>query len=216
MSDPVGKKIYTLLRHAINTSIQKEITMQISPERFTEVLKLVRSYTTTIGIQMVDTSELDPYFKGDLNGVSIWIAEALGDEEELFNSLHLIGHSVQWNVSKELRAMGSVFYTNPDDELLKKLQVYEWEANCYGLWVLHNLGVKDLDKWLFEKYREDMFYLTHFYKTGEKLKEITDFARSHEFIWPLEEKEVPAFTAYPNEESRNGIVVDFTNALKQN
>jgi hypothetical protein len=132
----------------------------------------------------------------------------------LFNVIHLLGHCVQWNVSKELRALGSVLHEKPNDQLLHKLQVYEWEANCYGLAILHEIHVHDLDKWLFEKYRLDMFYLTHYYKTGEKLKEITDFALAHQFTWPLVEKKIPEFIPYANPETRRGIVIDFTNDVK--
>jgi hypothetical protein len=190
--------------------------MAIPVQRFTEVLKKVLHYAKNeMHIDIIDTSDLDPYFKGDLDGARIWIASALDDDEELFNVVHLLGHSVQWNVSNELRELGSVLHERPDDQLLFQLQRYEWEANCYGLCILHALGVTDLDEWLAEKYRMDMFYLTHYYKTGEKLKEITDISLAYRFTWPLLEKKVPAFIPRPNPETRRGIVIDFTNATKQ-
>ena len=188
--------------------------MSISSLRFTEVLKKVQDYAQgVLGLSIIDTSDLDPYFKGDLDGIRIWIASALDDDEELFNVLHLVGHSVQWNVSNELRSLGSVLHLKPDDGTLYKLQQYEWEANCYGLCILHKLQVLDLDEWLSRKYTEDMYYLTHFYKTGEKLKEITDISRVYEFTWPLVEKEIPIFSPWANPETRRGIVIDFTNAV---
>jgi hypothetical protein len=189
--------------------------MCIPKERFTQVLITVLKFATNIlHIEVIDTSDLDPYFKGDLDGARIWIASALEDEEELFNVVHLLGHSIQWNISTELRALGSVLHDKPDDQLLHKLQEYEWEANCYGLKILHLVGVNDLDEWLFEKYRLDMFYLTHYYKTGEKLKEITDIAVAHKFTWPLKEKNIPEFVPFANPETRRGIVIDFTNETK--
>lgn len=182
--------------------------------RFTEVLEKVQDYAREVlKLVIIDTSDLDPYFKGDLDGIRIWIASTLDDEEELFNVLHLIGHSVQWNISGELRSLGSVLHLKPDTTTLHKLQRYEWEANCYGLFMLHRLGVLDLDEWLSAKYREDMYYLTHFYKTGEKLKEITDISRAYEFTWPLIEKKIPQFSPWANPETRNGIVIDFTNSV---
>ena len=188
--------------------------MSIALTRFTEVLKEVREYAENdLHLSIIDTSDLDPYFKGDLDGVRIWIASALEDEEELFNVLHLVGHSVQWNVSNELRSLGSILRLKPNDSTLFKLQQYEWEANCYGLFILHKLKVFDLDEWLYQKYREDMYYLTHFYKTGEKLKEITAISKAYEFTWPLIEKQVPVFSAWANPETRRGIVIDFTNAV---
>jgi hypothetical protein len=187
--------------------------MTVSNSRYTEVLEKVQDYAEKmLKLLIIDTSDLDPYFKGDLDGVRIWIASALDDDEELFNVLHLIGHSVQWNIDNELRSLGSVLHLKPDDVTLRKLQEYEWEANCYGLFLLHKLQVFDLDEWLFKKYTEDMYYLTHFYKTGEKLKEITDIGRVYKFSRPLMEKEIPNFTPWANPESRRGIVIDFTNA----
>lgn len=181
----------------------------IPKHRFTSALSAIWQYTNTIGLELVDTTELDPYFKGDLNGIKIWIAKALPDQEELFNVLHLIGHSVQWNVDASLRELGSVLHHKPSDELLKRLQEYEWQANCYALYALHEVGVYDLDGWLYSKYIEDMFYLTHYYKTGEKLKEITDISLAYSFTKLLQPLEIPKFEAYANEESRNGIVIAF-------
>jgi hypothetical protein len=191
-------------------------TMAIPSVRYTEVLKKVLDYAKAVlQIQVIDTSDLDPYFKGDLDGMRIWIASALEDDEELFNVVHLIGHSVQWNVSDKLRALGSVLHEKPNDELLHQLQEYEWEANCYGLYILHTLEVYDLDQWLSEKYRVDMFYLTHYYKTGEKLKEITDISLAYPFTWPLVEKKIPLFVPRANPETRRGIVIDFTDSVKK-
>jgi hypothetical protein len=190
--------------------------MAITPERFTDVLKKLQLYAENqLGLKIIDTSDLDPYFKGDLDGARIWIASALDDEEELFNVLHLVGHSIQWNVSNELRALGSVLHEKPDDATLLRLQQYEWEANCYGIFILHKLGVYDLDEWLTEKYTEDMCYLTHFYKTGEKLKEVTEVSRAYKFNRALQDKTIPTFKAWSNPEKRNGIVIDFTNALNK-
>jgi hypothetical protein len=190
--------------------------MVIQQHRFTEVLSKVLEYAKNVlQIQVIDTSDLDPYFKGDLDGARIWIASALEDDEELFNVIHLIGHSVQWNVSNQLRSLGSVLHEKPNDQLLCQLQEYEWEANCYGLYLLHKLDVFDLDEWLSEKYRVDMFYLTHYYKTGEKLKEITDISLAYQFTWPLVEKKIPSFVPWANPETRRGIVIDFTNLTKK-
>jgi len=191
--------------------------MPILISRFTEVLEKVRGYAENVlKLSIIDTSDLDAYFKGDLDGVRIWIASALDDDEELFNILHLVGHSAQWNLNSELRSLGSVLHLKPDDKTLYQLQEYEWEANCYGLSILHKLNVFDLDTWYFEKYKEDMYYLTHFYKTGEKLKVVTDVGKLYEFNRPLMEKNIPTFFPRANSESRRGIVIDFTNSTKRN
>lgn len=185
----------------------------IEKEKFTTILKKVYQYAGKLGLNIIDTKELDKYFKGDLDGINILISSDLDDEEELFNVLHLIGHSIQWNTSPELRQLGSVLHHKPNTELLRKLQEYEWQAACYSISILHivNGSDEEMDVWLDEQYRSDMFYLTHYYKTGEKLKEITDIAKANEFTWRLDDLKIPKFTPYANLESRSGIVIDFDN-----
>lgn len=162
-----------------------------------------------LGLHIHYTHNLDPFFKGDLDGKTIFIGDHLSAEEKLFNLLHLTGHSVQWNISELLRSMGSHLIRNPSDSLLKKLQAYEWQANCYALSILHAAGYKNLDKWLSDKYILDMMYLTHFYKTGEKLKRITKDAKAYPFNRELKPRKIPAFTPVANKRTRNGLVISF-------
>lgn len=173
----------------------------------TEVLQKVYNYAESLGLKVVDTDQLDPYFKGDLDGVNIWISKKLTEEEQLFNIVHLIGHSVQWNVDSDLRKLGSILFEHPSNQLLKRLQNYEHEANCYGLYALHCMGINNLDEWLEKEYTQDMLYLTHFYKTGEKIKEVTEISKKYIFDTKLEPKEIPAFKPYKSNKARNGIVI---------
>jgi hypothetical protein len=176
---------------------------------FAMVLQKCESVVKDLGLVINYTQNFDPFFKGDLDGKTIIIGSHLSAEEKVFNLLHLAGHSIQWNISELLRTLGSELYKNPDDELLKKLQTYEWQANCYALSVLHKAGIRNLDKWLSRKYIIDMLYLTHFYKTGEKLKQITAAAKAYPFNRELESKEIPAFTPTAGPRTRNGIVIAF-------
>jgi Zn-dependent peptidase ImmA (M78 family) len=176
---------------------------------FSEVLKKCEAVVEAMGLVINYTHNLDPFFKGDLDGKNIYIGNHLSPEEKVFNLLHLAGHSVQWNIDELLRKMGSELYRNPDDVLLKKLQEYEWQANCYALSVLHKARVFNLDRWLSQKYIIDMLYLTHFYKTGEKLKKITAVAKAYPFKRELESKPVPPFTPVAGTHTRNGLVISF-------
>ncbi|HTE29990.1 MAG TPA: hypothetical protein VK666_06435 [Chryseolinea sp.] len=176
---------------------------------FAEVLQKCEAVVEEMGLAIHYTQNFDPFFKGDLDGKTIFIGTHLSPEEKVFNLLHLAGHSIQWNIDELLRNLGSELYKNPDDELLKKLQTYEWQANCYALSVLHKAKIFNLDKWLTRKYIIDMLYLTHFYKTGEKLKQITQVAKAYPFKRELEIRDIPAFTPTPRERTRNGLVVAF-------
>jgi hypothetical protein len=176
---------------------------------FSAVLQKCEAVVKEMGLVICYTHNLDPFFKGDLDGKIIYIGNHLSVKEKVFNLLHLAGHSIQWNVDELLRNLGSELYRNPDDELLKKLQVYEWQANCYALSILHKAGIFNLDNWLSQKYIIDMLYLTHFYKTGEKLKQITTIAKAYPFKRELEVQPIPAFTPAAGTHTRNGLVISF-------
>ena len=176
---------------------------------FAKVLAKSEEVVQGLGITVQYTHNLDPFFKGDLDGKTIYIGNHLSDEEKTFNLLHLTGHTVQWNIDSLLRDLGSELYINPSDELLRRLQTYEWEANCYSISVLHKAGAYYLDSWLTKKYITDMLYLTHFYKTGQKLKRITAVAKAYPFTRELEEKEIPPFTPTACNRTRNGLVISF-------
>ncbi len=176
---------------------------------FAETLQKCEGVVQEMGLTIQYTHNLDPFFKGDLDGKIIYIGGHLSAEEKVFNLLHLAGHSVQWNIDPLLRNLGSALYKNPDDALLSRLQEYEWQANCYALSILHKAGVFNLDKWLSRKYVIDMLYLTHFYKTGQKLKTITAVAKAYPFKRDLALKEIPPFIPTAGTHTRNGLVIAF-------
>lgn len=178
-------------------------------KEFTLILLRLRDYAAGMGINVINSNKFNKFFKGDLDGTNIYIDFDSEDDEELFGLLHMLGHCLQWAASKQLRELGSTLHVNPDDSLLKELQEYEWEANCYGLAILHDLGINQLDEWLYRKYRDDMFHLTHFYKTGEKVKLYIPEGE-FDFIHPLTPKQPPKiFTPSKIEGTRNGLVIDF-------
>jgi hypothetical protein len=176
---------------------------------FKKILHECESIVRKMGLQILYTHNLDSFYKGDLDGKRIFIGDHLAPDEKLFNLLHLSGHSIQWNVNDLLRNLGSELYLHPDDELLEKLQTYEWQANCYALSILHQVENKKLDKWLTKKYMTDMFYLTHFYKTGEKLKKVTKIAKAYPFTRVLKPIPIPHFIPTAGQRTRNGLVISF-------
>ncbi len=176
---------------------------------FKSVLHKSEVVVREMGLVIHFTHNLDPFFKGDLDGKRIFIGSHLDDEDKLFNLLHLAGHCIQWNVDSLLRDLGSELYLNPDDELLKKLQTYEWQANCYGLAILRKADIFNLNSWLTKEYIRDMIYLTHFYKTGKKLRRMTKEARDFPFKRALQETPLPTFTPTAGTRTRNGIVISF-------
>jgi hypothetical protein len=74
---------------------------------------------------------------------------------------------------------------------------------------LDKAGTFNLDKWLSDKYVLDMLYLTHFYKTGKKLKRITSVAKAYPFKRKLKTMPIPLFTPVACHRTRNGLVISF-------
>ncbi|HEX5724874.1 MAG TPA: hypothetical protein VFX98_05380 [Longimicrobiaceae bacterium] len=141
----------------------------IPDERFREVFnRLEETIERRYGIPITVRDVPEP-FTGDLDGAVIDLDYDLPAGEALFILLHLFGHTVQWNVSPEMRELGLLPVTDPTDELLARVEAYELEAARYSIRLLHELGIHDLDQWLSDFTRADVAYLLHFYRTGEKL-----------------------------------------------
>ncbi len=111
---------------------------------------------------------LDPN-TGDFDGMKIDVDHDQDLESALFVLVHLFGHTVQWNISAEYRELGADLSTGKGPEVLAKIHAYEQNATRYSLQLLHDCGIRDLDRWVSDWWHADWKYLEHFYKTGEKL-----------------------------------------------
>src|SRR6188472_3951144 len=122
------------------------------------------------GLKVVTTDVAAP-FTGDLDGVQIVVDYELPSDESLFVTVHLFGHSVQWNTDAEAREIGlspvSIGKVSP--ETLERHARYEQGAARYSLQLLHDIGEHSLDAWLSAFAAADVAYLFHYYETGEKL-----------------------------------------------
>jgi hypothetical protein len=143
------------------------------------------------GIPVSISDVLDPN-TGDFDGVRIMVDYDNELETALFVLIHLFGHTVQWNTSEEYRRIGTDLSIGKGDEELAKIREYEQNATRYSLQLLHEVGVSDLDRWLSDWWHADWRYLSHYYKTGEKLdtKGLLEPGK-HELLSPLA---IPEFT----------------------
>ncbi len=138
---------------------------------FAEAYAIVDKYVEEhYGIVSTITDVLDPN-TGDFNGSWIKIDYQLEAEPSLFVLLHLFGHTVQWNVSEEFRALGQETTEHATDEQLKLIYAYEKQATQFSLQLLHECGIYDLDRWVSDWWGADWRWLKHFYTTGEKLNQ---------------------------------------------
>jgi hypothetical protein len=120
------------------------------------------------GVQVTISDVLDPN-TGDFDGATIKLDYDQDLDMALFVLVHLFGHTVQWNVSEEFRALGRDTAPGKKEEQLERILEYERDATRYSLTLLHEAGVSDLDQWISDWWRADWSFLSHFYRTGERL-----------------------------------------------
>jgi len=129
--------------------------------------KVQQHLEKTYGIPIVTRDIPDP-LTGDLDGSEIHIDYAVNAEQRLFLLCHLFGHTVQWNTDASTFELGRKVQPPVDAKLFPSILAYEGEAASYGLSMLHEMGITDIDPW-FSRYTAcDQAYLLHFYRTGER------------------------------------------------
>lgn len=164
------------------------------------VARLVRK-RSRVAIAVVGIA---PPSKGDLDGSRILLGDHTTDEERLFLLAHLFGHTVQWNLSAELRRLGMTMPSRPNDAELDALEAYEREACGSGQQAIHEAGVSGLDQWLADSSACDLAFLRHVYTTGER--------RAFRELWKpgqplIEPIAIPAFTPTRWRRSEQAIVL---------
>jgi hypothetical protein len=158
---------------------------------------------SSYGIRVVTRDIPDP-LTGDLDGLEIHIDYAVTSEQRLFLLAHLFGHTVQWNVDPATFEIGRQYRPPVSEELIPDILAYEGEAASYGLTMLHQIDITDIDRWFCEYTACDQAYLLHFYRTGEK----RDFRSFHRNDAPqIEPKEIPAFVPTRRSLRMDGILI---------
>ena len=152
----------------------------------------------------VEVASIKPPLKGDLDGSRILVADHNTDEERLFLVAHLFGHTVQWNISAELRRLGMTMPVKPTSEELDPLEAYEREACRYSQQALHEAGVIALDQWLADYSACDLAFLRHLYTTGERRAFREFWTPGQPLIEPLA---IPPFTPTRWRRREQGIVL---------
>ncbi len=110
--------------------------------------------------------DLDPPRTGTFDGLSITIDPDVGFEMQCFILLHLFGHSVQWVAPSLQGTLDDLQNTEDREHFLKVIRDYEFEAAQYGMALLHEVGVTDLDQWYSDFVETDWKYVRHYYVHG--------------------------------------------------
>jgi hypothetical protein len=155
------------------------------------------------GIKVVTRDITDP-LTGDLDGLQIHIDYLASAELRLFLLAHLFGHTVQWNVNPGAFDIGKQYKPPIADELFPAVLAYEREAAEYGLFLLHQAGVTEIDTWFSAYSACDQAYLIDYYRTAEK-HDFHSFWRDDMAL--LEAKAVPPFTPTRRSFRMDGVVI---------
>jgi hypothetical protein len=102
---------------------------------------------------------------GIFDGLRIVIDPAVDFELQCFLLLYLFGHSVQWIAPSYRPEILGI----PEDDLevyLEALERYERNAARFGLQLMHEANIVDLDQWFFDAAETDWIYVETFYRTG--------------------------------------------------
>lgn len=128
----------------------------------------VAAYAATLGLH-VTKEFIGTGTTGNFDGEKIIIDTDQTDEQGFYVLLHLIGHSYQWDTDAELRKLGLDVLPGKDEVELDRIYHYERAASEIGMYVLHQVGIHDLDQWISDWFCADWKWLHHYYTTGEAL-----------------------------------------------
>jgi hypothetical protein len=165
--------------------------------------RLQKHLENVYGIRVVTRDIPDP-LTGDLDGAEIDIDNAVTPEQRLFLLAHLFGHTVQWNVNPDLFEIGRQYRPPVNEDLIPAVVAYEREAACYGLSVLHEIGIMEIDQWFCDYTACDQAYLLHFYRTGER-RNFRSFSTGSAPL--LQPQPIPPFTPTRRTFRMDGIVI---------
>lgn len=128
---------------------------------------------------------IPPPFAGDLDGAEVRIHDGHEIDTSFFTLVHLFGHTVQWNTTDRARQIGGTQPGRYSAAELEEVKAYEREASRYGLQLLHEAGIADLDRWFSDFAAADLSFLAHYYATGER-RPVADFwADGQPLLQPL-------------------------------
>jgi hypothetical protein len=166
-------------------------------------LQVAQHIEKSYGIRIV-TRDIPYPLTGDLNGAEIHIDVAITAEQRLFLLAHLFGHTVQWNTDPAAYDLGQPRKPPVSKDLLPGLMRYERDAACYGLGLLHEIGITETGQWFADYSACDAAYLRHYYLTAEK-REFLSFWQDG--TPRIEARAIPRFTPIMRSFRSDGIVI---------
>ncbi len=130
---------------------------------FAQVLEKVERRLTEYGITVIRNGNIPEFSVAEFDGPTIELSPKLSPEAALFTLLHLFGHIADY-CSKGGTQL------NQGGVTLDQHHESERTASQYGLRLLHELGVIDLDQWLSDIWHWDWEYIEGVYGRNEPVQ----------------------------------------------
>jgi hypothetical protein len=114
---------------------------------------------------VIEYRDLEPPRTGIFDGLRIVIDPDVGFEMQCFLLLHLFGHSVQWVAPSLEHKLAELQHTQDRARFMHVLHDYEFEAAGFGMQLIHEVGVVQLDQWYSDFVETDWRYVERYYET---------------------------------------------------
>ncbi len=141
----------------------KMLVGRLPAERLVRLWNVVTSGVVKRGFA-IEYRDLEPPRTGIFDGLTIVIDPDVEFEMQCFVLLHLFGHSVQWVAPSIAHQLDALQNTAEKERFLQVLHDYEYEAAGFGMRLLHELGVHDLDEWFSDFVATDWQYVERYYR----------------------------------------------------
>jgi hypothetical protein len=112
----------------------------------------------------IEYRDLEPPRTGIFDGLRIVIDPDVGFEMQCFLLLHLFGHSVQWVAPSLEPKLDELRHTQDRARFMHVLREYEFDAAGFGMQLMHERGVTQLDQWYSDFVHTDWRYVERYYQ----------------------------------------------------
>ena len=114
----------------------------------------------------IEYRDLEPPRTGIFDGLTISIDPDVDFEMQCFILLHLFGHSIQWTAPSLEGNLAALKDSTDRALFMRALHDYEYEAARFGMQLMREAGVHDLDQWYSDFVGTDWRYVETYYETG--------------------------------------------------
>jgi hypothetical protein len=115
----------------------------------------------------IEYRDLEAPRTGTFDGLRITIDPDVDFEMQCFILLHLFGHSVQWTAPSLEAGLAALKDSTDKAAFMQALHDYEFQAARFGMRLMREAGITDLDQWYSDFVETDWRYVERFYDTGE-------------------------------------------------